>query len=175
MATLRPRGREDPSRLVGDGPRCGGLRHYKPTKGEKRLSSRKESRHAQSALPSSCSRESWSGGHRRQPLARRRLKQYQFTGTITEVDAKGKTMRVDKGGEIWEFSTEGLKDLKLKKGDKVTVYYHDDREEGGDEVVRLTFGEHPSERSRVPLMALLRRQSDRIVALRLAPQGHPTR
>jgi hypothetical protein len=49
--------------------------------------------------------------------------QYQFTGTITEVDAKGRTVKVDKGGDVWEFSTEGLKDLKLKKGDKVTVSY----------------------------------------------------
>jgi hypothetical protein len=50
-------------------------------------------------------------------------KQYQWTGTVTEVDPKAKTMVVDKGGETWEFSTEGLKDLKAKKGDKVTVYY----------------------------------------------------
>lgn len=50
-------------------------------------------------------------------------KQYQWTGTVTELDAKAKTMIVDKAGETWEFSTEGLKDLKVKKGDKVTVYY----------------------------------------------------
>ena len=50
-------------------------------------------------------------------------KQYQWTGTVTDVDAKAKTMVVDKGGETWEFSTEGLKDSKVKKGDKVTVYY----------------------------------------------------
>ena len=50
-------------------------------------------------------------------------KQYQWTGTVTEVDAKDKTMSVDKGGEVWQFSTEGLKDAKVKKGDKVTVYY----------------------------------------------------
>ncbi|HSF04320.1 MAG TPA: hypothetical protein VLG10_00880 [Methylomirabilota bacterium] len=50
-------------------------------------------------------------------------KQYQWTGTVTQVDAKAKTMSVDKAGDIWEFSTEGLKDLKVKKGDKVTVYY----------------------------------------------------
>ena len=50
-------------------------------------------------------------------------KQYQWTGTVTEVDAKEKTMSVDKGGEVWQFSTEGLKDLKVKKGDKVTVQY----------------------------------------------------
>ena len=43
------------------------------------------------------------------------LKQYQATGPVTEVDAKGKTMSVDKGGEIWQFSTEGLKDMKAKK------------------------------------------------------------
>jgi hypothetical protein len=51
-------------------------------------------------------------------------KQYQFTGTVTEVDAKAKTVSVDKSGDVWEFSTEGQKDLgKLKKGDKVTVFY----------------------------------------------------
>lgn len=50
-------------------------------------------------------------------------KQYQWTGTVTDVDAKDKTMSVDKAGELWQFSTDGLKDLKVKKGDKVTVYY----------------------------------------------------
>ena len=50
-------------------------------------------------------------------------KQYQWTGTVTEIDAKEKTMSVDKSGEVWQFSTEGLKDAKVKKGDKVTVYY----------------------------------------------------
>jgi hypothetical protein len=50
-------------------------------------------------------------------------KQYQWTGTVTEIDAKDKTMSVDKSGEVWQFSTEGLKDVKVKKGDKVTVYY----------------------------------------------------
>ena len=50
-------------------------------------------------------------------------KQYQFTGAVTEFDAKAKTISVDKGGDIWEFSTDGMKDLKAKKGDKVTVYY----------------------------------------------------
>lgn len=50
-------------------------------------------------------------------------KQYQFTGAVTEFDAKAKTISVDKGGDIWEFATDGLKDLKVKKGDKVTVYY----------------------------------------------------
>jgi hypothetical protein len=50
-------------------------------------------------------------------------KQYQWTGTVTEVDAKAKTIAVDKGGEVWEFSTEGLTTLKAKKGDKVTIYY----------------------------------------------------
>jgi hypothetical protein len=50
-------------------------------------------------------------------------KQYQWTGTVTEVDAKDKTMTVDKSGEVWQFSTEGLKDMKVKKGDRVTVYY----------------------------------------------------
>ncbi|WP_394827686.1 hypothetical protein [Pendulispora albinea] len=48
-------------------------------------------------------------------------KQYQYTGTVTEVGSG--TISVDKGGEIWQFSTEGSKDLKAKKGDKVTVYY----------------------------------------------------
>ena len=50
-------------------------------------------------------------------------KQHQFTGTVTEVDAKSNLLRVDKGGDVWEFSTGGMKDLKAKKGDKVTVYY----------------------------------------------------
>ncbi len=50
-------------------------------------------------------------------------KQYQFTGAVTEIDAKAKTSSVDKGGDVWEFSTEGLKDAKLRKGDKVTGHY----------------------------------------------------
>ena len=50
-------------------------------------------------------------------------RQYQFTGTITELDAKAKTVSVDKAGDVWEFSTEGLKELKVKRGEKVTVYY----------------------------------------------------
>ncbi len=50
-------------------------------------------------------------------------KQYQWTGEVTDLDAKAKTMTVKKGDETWEFSTEGLKDLKAKKGDRVTVYY----------------------------------------------------
>ncbi len=49
-------------------------------------------------------------------------KQYQWTGTVSDVDAKAKTLSVDKSGDVWEFSTEGLT-LKVKKGDKVTVYY----------------------------------------------------
>jgi len=48
-------------------------------------------------------------------------KQYQYTGTVTDVGAG--TISVDKGGEIWQFSTEGSSDIKSKKGDKVTVYY----------------------------------------------------
>src|SRR5262249_6339967 len=50
-------------------------------------------------------------------------KQYQFTGNIVELDAKAKTISVDKNGDVWEFSMDGLKDLKAKKGDKVTVFY----------------------------------------------------
>jgi hypothetical protein len=50
-------------------------------------------------------------------------KQYQFTGTVVEVDAKANMISVDKGGDVWDFSTTGLKDPKLKKGDKVTVHY----------------------------------------------------
>ena len=50
-------------------------------------------------------------------------KQYQWTGTVTDFDPKAKTLVVDKGGETWEFSVDGLKDVKVKKGDKVTVYY----------------------------------------------------
>lgn len=49
------------------------------------------------------------------------VKQYQYTGTVTEVGAGA--ISVDKGGEVWQFSTEGMKDVKAKKGDKVTVYY----------------------------------------------------
>jgi hypothetical protein len=56
-------------------------------------------------------------------LAPAGAKQYQWTGEVMEVDAKAKTMTVKKGNETWEFSTEGLKDLKAKKGDRVTVYY----------------------------------------------------
>jgi hypothetical protein len=51
------------------------------------------------------------------------LKQYQYTGTVTEFDGSAKILKVDKGGEIWEFSTQGLKEMKAKKGDKITVYY----------------------------------------------------
>lgn len=50
-------------------------------------------------------------------------KQYQFTGTVTDFDAKEKRIAVDKGGDVWEFATDGLKDAKVKKGDKVTVHY----------------------------------------------------
>jgi hypothetical protein len=50
-------------------------------------------------------------------------KQYQFTGEVKQVDTAAKTLSVDKAGDVWEFSTDGLKDLKVKKGDKVTVYY----------------------------------------------------
>lgn len=50
-------------------------------------------------------------------------KQYQFTGEVKEVDTKAKTISVDKGGDVWDFSMDGLKDVKAKKGDKVTVYY----------------------------------------------------
>jgi len=49
------------------------------------------------------------------------VKQYQYTGTVTDVG--GGTISVDKGGDVWQFSTEGSKDIKAKKGDKVTVYY----------------------------------------------------
>ena len=50
-------------------------------------------------------------------------KQYQFTGIVTELDGKAKMISVDKTGEVWEFSTQGMKDVKANKGDKVTVYY----------------------------------------------------
>jgi hypothetical protein len=42
---------------------------------------------------------------------------------VVEVDAKANMISVDKGGDVWDFSTTGLKDPKLKKGDKVTVHY----------------------------------------------------
>jgi len=48
-------------------------------------------------------------------------KQYQYTGTVTDVG--GGIISVDKAGDVWQFSTEGSKDIKAKKGDKVTVYY----------------------------------------------------
>ena len=48
-------------------------------------------------------------------------KSYQYTGTVTDVS--GGTISVDKGGEVWQFSTAGAKGLTAKKGDKVTVYY----------------------------------------------------
>ncbi len=48
-------------------------------------------------------------------------KQYQYTGTVTDVG--NGILSVDKGGDVWQFSTESAKDLKAKKGDKVTVYY----------------------------------------------------
>ena len=48
--------------------------------------------------------------------------QYQFTGTITAVDAQ--TMTVEKGKEKWNFSLEGMQGVTAKTGDKVTVYYH---------------------------------------------------
>lgn len=51
------------------------------------------------------------------------LKEYQATGPVTDIDEKGKTLSITKGKETWQFSTEGLTDLKAKKGDKVTVYY----------------------------------------------------
>jgi hypothetical protein len=56
-------------------------------------------------------------------LARAAAPQYQFTGTVAAVDVKGKVLSIDKGGEVWDFSTEGLKDLRVKKGDRVTVSY----------------------------------------------------
>ena len=47
-----------------------------------------------------------------------------------EHDAKSKMISVDKGGDVWEFSTEGIKGdgiagaaAKINKGDKVPVYY----------------------------------------------------
>jgi hypothetical protein len=48
---------------------------------------------------------------------------YQFTGKVVEFDARARTITVDKGGEAWEFSTEGLKNLRVKKGEQVTVSY----------------------------------------------------
>jgi hypothetical protein len=52
-----------------------------------------------------------------------RPKRYQWTGTVTAIDPEGKAMSVAREGDTWEFSTEGLNDLKAKKGDKVTVHY----------------------------------------------------
>jgi hypothetical protein len=50
-------------------------------------------------------------------------KSYQFTGNVVELDPKAGKLTVDKGGDVWEFTTTGLKDLKAKKGDKITVHY----------------------------------------------------
>jgi hypothetical protein len=57
--------------------------------------------------------------------AARAPKQYQWTGIVTDVSAADKLLAIQKEGETnaWEFSTEGLKDPGVKKGDKVTVYY----------------------------------------------------
>jgi hypothetical protein len=52
-----------------------------------------------------------------------RPKQYQWTGTVTAIDAEGKAMSVEKEGDVWEFSLQGLPDVRAKKGDKVTVHY----------------------------------------------------
>jgi hypothetical protein len=52
-----------------------------------------------------------------------RPKQHQWTGTVTAIDAEGQAMRVEKEGDVWEFSIQGLPDIKAKKGDKVTVHY----------------------------------------------------
>jgi len=49
------------------------------------------------------------------------VKQYQYTGTVTAVG--GGMISVDKGGEVWQFSTDEVKNVAAKKGDKVTVYY----------------------------------------------------
>ena len=61
-------------------------------------------------------------------------KQYQWTGTVTEVDAKDKTMSVDKAGEVWQFSTEGLKDAQGEEGRQGHGLLRGGREEGRDEV-----------------------------------------
>ena len=57
--------------------------------------------------------------------AARAPKQYQWTGVVTDVSAADKVLAIQKEGEkdAWEFSLEGMKDVTVKKGDKVTVYY----------------------------------------------------
>lgn len=50
-------------------------------------------------------------------------KQYQFTGKVVDVDAKSKLVRIDKDGDVWEFSYEGLKEMSARKDDRVTVFY----------------------------------------------------
>jgi hypothetical protein len=50
-------------------------------------------------------------------------KAYLFTGVVTAVDAKDRTITVDKGGDAWEFGVEDWKSLKARKGDRVTVHY----------------------------------------------------
>jgi len=50
-------------------------------------------------------------------------KSLQFSGTVTAIDGKGKTITVRSGSDTRVFSTAGLSDLKAKKGDRVSVDY----------------------------------------------------
>jgi hypothetical protein len=50
-------------------------------------------------------------------------RQLQFTGTVTTIDTKNRTITVRNGDDTRGFVTAGLDLPKLKKGDKVSVDY----------------------------------------------------
>ena len=51
-------------------------------------------------------------------------RQLQFTGTVTAIDTKNRTITVRNGDDTRVFATDGLSlPNKLKKGDKVSIDY----------------------------------------------------
>ena len=50
-------------------------------------------------------------------------KSLQFSGTVTAVDGKARTITVRNGNDTRVFSTDGLGNLKVKKGERVSVDY----------------------------------------------------
>ena len=99
-------------------------------------------------------------------------KQYQWTGTVTELDAKAKTMVVDKGGETWEFSTEGLKDCQGEEGRQGHGLLRRDREEDRDEVAHRSVGRRRlTSLGRRALLVAATRRPDRSAALALRQEG----
>jgi Cu/Ag efflux protein CusF len=50
-------------------------------------------------------------------------RQLQFTGTVTAIDAKARTITVRNGDDTRVLATDGLNVPKLKKGDKVSIDY----------------------------------------------------